>query len=67
MTQENEKLELWTITDNAQYRLQNLKFNDNIQLTFWVPGGTKTFNTEYEKLLKMLESADKSLYSPKSI
>lgn len=58
------KSELWIITENAQYRIQNPKAEDKIQLTFWIPNEPiKHFNTTYENLIKMLESADKSLYN----
>ena len=60
----NEKFELWVVTDNHQYRMQNQKSNENIELTFWKENGViKHFTTNFKKLIKMLESADKKLYS----
>jgi hypothetical protein len=57
------ELELWVQNENAQYRIQNQKMRDDINLTFWIPNEPiKHFNTTYENLIKMLESADKSLY-----
>ena len=50
--------------ENAQYKVQNQKMRDDIKLTFWIPNEPiKHFNTTYENLIKMLESADKRLYS----
>ena len=58
-------MHLWVITDNHQYRLQKQKLNEEIQLTFELPNGEiKHFKTDYQNLLKMMESSDKSLYSP---
>jgi hypothetical protein len=42
----------------------NQNMMDEIRLTFWIPDEPiKIFNTTNENLVKMLESADKSLYS----
>lgn len=58
------EFEMWVQNENAQYRVQNQKMRDDIKLTFWIPNEPiKHFNTTYENLIKMLESADKSLYS----
>ena len=56
--------EIWISNSNGQYRIQNQKMSDDVRLTFWIPDEPiKVFNTTYENLIKMLESADKSLYS----
>ena len=48
---------------NSQYRIMNQEITDDIDLTFWIPNEPiKYFKTTYENLIKMLESADKSLY-----
>jgi hypothetical protein len=58
------EFEMWVQNENAQYRIQNQKMRDDIKLTFWIPNTPiKHFNITYENLIKMLESADKSLYS----
>lgn len=59
-----KEFELWVCNKNAQYRMWNKKMTDEIDLTFWIPDSEiKHFNTTYENLIKMLESADKNLYS----
>ena len=63
-TTPKEKFEMWVKNENAQYRIQNQKMKDNITITFWIPDKPiKHFNTTYTNLIKMLENADKSLYS----
>lgn len=63
MTTDNS--ELWVITENAQYRIQNPKADDKVKLTFWIPNEPiEHFNTTYGNLLKILKESDKSLYSP---
>lgn len=62
-----KKMELWVITDEAQYRLMHQKLNDYIQLTFHLPDGTiEHFRTDYKNLYEMLKQSDESLYSPLS-
>ena len=64
--QKERDFELWVINKNAQYRIQNQELEDNIELTFWIPNSPiKIFKTTYTNLIKMLESADKNLYSIK--
>ena len=59
-----EEFELWVMNKNAQYRIMNQEITDDVSLTFWIPNEPiKHFNTTYENLIKMLESADKSLCS----
>jgi hypothetical protein len=56
--------EIWISNSNGQYRIQNQEITDDVKLTFWIPDEPiKVFNTTYENLIKMIESADKSLYS----
>ena len=60
----SKKTELWVVTDSHQYRMQNQKLNDNIELTFWKNNGEiKHFTTDFNKLIEIFETADKSLYS----
>ena len=41
----------------------NQEVTDDVKLTFWIPNEPiKVFNTTYENLIKIIESADKNLY-----
>lgn len=56
---------MWILNKNAQYRIMHQDISEEIRLTFWIPDGTmKHFTTSYTNLIKMLDSADKSLYDP---
>ena len=58
--------EIWISNSNGQYRIQNQDLTDEIKLTFWIPDSPiKVFNTTYEKLIEIIESADKKLYNAK--
>ena len=55
--------EIWISNSNGQYRIQNQEVTDDVKLTFWIPNEPiKVFNTTYENLIKIIESADKNLY-----
>jgi len=63
-----EKIEVWVITNDAQYRIRNRRNTEHIQLTFWLSDGkVEHFNTTYQNLLIMLKSADEDLYSSKPL
>lgn len=65
---ELEKLELWIVANNAQYRLSNQETEGRIQLTFWLPDKTvQHFNTSYQNLFRMLNESNKDYYSPESL
>jgi hypothetical protein len=56
--------EIWISNSNGQHRIQNQEIFDEVKLTFWIPNEPiKHFNTTYENLIKIIESADKCLYS----
>tara|TARA_R110000868_G_scaffold33215_1_gene120808 strand:+ start:1319 stop:1528 length:210 start_codon:yes stop_codon:yes gene_type:complete len=58
--------EIWVSNTNGQHRIQNQEMNDEVRLTFWIPNEPiKIFNTTYENLIKIIESADESLYNIK--
>ena len=61
-----DKLELWVINKNGQYRIQNQKLEDEISLTFWLPNeGIEKFETTYENLVTILKASNRSLCKPR--
>ena len=59
---EEKDFECWVINENAQYRIQNQKQDNEIEFSFWIPNGkVEKFKTTYRNLINILKYSSENL------